>query len=402
MRELLRSKNFLIATVFAVVCVCFVWAATGMIARAADSADGKTHLVTVYDRGGKKVIRTGATTVADALKQAEIEVDAIDKVEPARDEPILAGDFNINIYRARPVVVVDGAARYRLITPAGTPADIAKEAGVELQDKDTVKFELSDDHMIAGSNGQYVVRHAKTVHLNFYGRPTSLRTQATAISDFLAENKITVSQSDYLSVDQSASIVDGMSLEIWRNGSNTITKDEEITFSVRQVKDYDRPAGYHAVQTAGQNGAQTITYEAVMQSGQVLSQREISRVVTKQPVEQVEVIGAKPGSGLTVGKGVNFFIDSKGVTHRETYYDLPMAAVMRNCGQGGYYTVREDGVKIDRDGYVIIAANLGRYPRCSVVETSLGPGKVYDTGGFAARHPDGWDLATDWSNRDGI
>jgi hypothetical protein len=75
---------------------------------------------------------------------------------------------------------------------------------------------------------------------------------------------------------------------------------------------------------------------------------------------------------------------------------------MQACGQGGYYTVRVDGVKVDRDGYAIIAANYGRYPRCSIVETSVGPGKVYDTGGFAAVHPDGFDIATDWSRADGI
>ena len=31
----------------------------------------------------------------------------------------------------------------------------------------------------------------------------------------------------------------------------------------------------------------------------------------------------------------------------------------------------------------------------------MGPGKVYDTGGFAARYPHGFDLATDWTNNDG-
>jgi len=59
-------------------------------------------------------------------------------------------------------------------------------------------------------------------------------------------------------------------------------------------------------------------------------------------------------------------------------------------------------MKIDRDGYIIIAANYARYPKCSVVETSAGPGKVYDTGGFVLRHPDGFDLATDWTRADGI
>lgn len=374
----------------------FVGLATGVAARADDGANGAAHLVTIYDRGDKKVIRTDAKTVSEALKQAEVEVDDIDKVEPAKNEPILSSDFNINIYRARPVVIVDGAARYRLLTPAQTPAEVAQEAGIELKNKDEVKLELAHDHVATGVNSQYVVHRAKTVHLSFYGKATELRTQADTVGEFLSENRLKTSTGDYLSADRSAKIIDGMNLEIWRNGSNLVTKDEEVAFTVRQVKDYDRPPSYRAVQTPGQNGLQTVTYELVMQGGQVLERREVSRVVTKQPVEQVEVVGAKPGTGLTASKGVNFFQDSNGVMHRETYYNLNMSVVMRNCGQGGHYTVREDGVKVDRDGYVIIAANLAKYPRCSIVETSLGPGKVYDTGGFVAKHPDGWDIATNW------
>jgi hypothetical protein len=114
------------------------------------------------------------------------------------------------------------------------------------------------------------------------------------------------------------------------------------------------------------------------------------------------VVGIKnlPGA-LTKSKGAQMWTDSKGVVHRETYYDLDMGRVMQACGQGGYYEVRFDGMKVDRDGYVIIAANYGKYPRCSITETSVGPAKVYDTGGFAARYPDGFDLATDWSRADG-
>jgi hypothetical protein len=120
----------------------------------------------------------------------------------------------------------------------------------------------------------------------------------------------------------------------------------------------------------------------------------------QEPVKQIVAVGTKPGSGLAKSKGVYFFTDSNGVVHRETYYDLPMGGVMRACG-GGTYSVRSDGAKVDQDGYILIAANLSNYPRCSVVETSLGAGKVYDTGGFASTHPHGFDLATDWSNSDG-
>jgi len=106
-------------------------------------------------------------------------------------------------------------------------------------------------------------------------------------------------------------------------------------------------------------------------------------------------------NALTASKGAHVFVDDTGVAHRETYYDLPMNIVIGSCGAGGTYKIRSDGAKIDQDGYVLVAANLNSYPRCTIVETSLGQGKVYDTGGFAAVHPYGFDLATDWTNYNG-
>jgi hypothetical protein len=122
--------------------------------------------------------------------------------------------------------------------------------------------------------------------------------------------------------------------------------------------------------------------------------------VEEEPVKPQPIVFAPLPNALTRSKGAQIFVDSSGVAHRETYYDLPMNVVMRACG-GGSYTVRSDGAKVDQDGYVLVAANLRSYPRCTVVETSLGPGKVYDTGGFAVRHPYGFDLATDWTNYNG-
>ena len=149
--------------------------------------------------------------------------------------------------------------------------------------------------------------------------------------------------------------------------------------------------------------ASASTFRAATTRATAISRQEIAQIVTKQATKEVVIVGVKPGpNSLTKSKGAQYFIDSKGVSHRETYYDLNMSVVMQSCGQGGRYTVRVDGAKIDADGYIIVAANYANYPKCSVVETSMGPGKVYDTGGFAARHPHGFDLATDWTRADGI
>lgn len=112
---------------------------------------------------------------------------------------------------------------------------------------------------------------------------------------------------------------------------------------------------------------------------------------------------------LTARMGRNRYLvefdDGNTVERQETYYDLPMYGVMaiaaHECGVDNYYEIRNDGVKVDRDGYVLVAANLEHYPRCSVVETSLGLGRVYDTGTFAESNPEQFDIATDWTNRNG-
>ncbi len=141
----------------------------------------------------------------------------------------------------------------------------------------------------------------------------------------------------------------------------------------------------------------------VVQSNFVTEGASTKLVVERAKIEEVKpapVVFAPGPNALTPSKGAQVFVDDSGVAHRETYYDLPMNVVIGACG-GGDYTIRSDGAKIDADGYVLVAANYASYPRCTVVQTSLGPGKVYDTGGFAVRHPYGFDLATDWTNYNG-
>ncbi len=182
----------------------------------------------------------------------------------------------------------------------------------------------------------------------------------------------------------------------------TETVVQPIEYEVQQIKSYVHAIGFSEVQQAGAMGEKQLTYAVKTRGdGAELERVVVDEAVTIEPTTQIEIIGAKLPNALTKAKSAQIFIDSKGVAHRETYYDLPMNIVISACG-GGSYTVREDGAKVDKDGYILVAANYGNYPRCSVVETSMGPGKVYDTGGFAVRHPYGFDLATDWTRADGV
>ena len=367
----------------------------------AQQQDGR--LISVYDRGNVQVFLSNEKTLGDALRSQNIVLDSHDAVEPALTEELIASEYHVNIYRARPVVVIDGATRVKTISAYQTTREIAKDAGITVYDEDTTALRPSADYVGDGAGLQLTILRAKTLVIDLYGKKTEFRTQASTVAALLDEKEITLAATDRLSVAVTTPVVQGMEIRIWREGIQTVSVDVPILVSSKIVYDADRPLGYRAVQFAGIPGNRSVTYVLEIRDGVEISRQEIANVVTRTPTEQTEVIGLRnDGSGLTQGKGAQYWTDSKGVSHRETYYDLNMRVVMQSCGQGGYYTVRPDGAKVDAQGYVIIAANYANYPKCSVVETSLGPGKVYDTGGFAANHPTGFDLATDWSRADGL
>ena len=105
----------------------------------------------------------------------------------------------------------------------------------------------------------------------------------------------------------------------------------------------------------------------------------------------------RAGAGvLTADKGV-----TQGLLGKETWYNLDMDKIVQSMRNKGYseseypYSVRDDGVKCLGD-YVIVAADLSKYPRGTIVETSLGQGIVCDTGDFVKTTDVEIDIATTW------
>lgn len=102
---------------------------------------------------------------------------------------------------------------------------------------------------------------------------------------------------------------------------------------------------------------------------------------------------------LNARDGVNWYDDGLGDgPHKETYYNLPMkhvCEIAKKKGIKGEYWETDDGLKMY--GYFIIcAADWDIHPYGSIVLTSLGPGKVLDTGAFKETNPTQVDIATCW------
>lgn len=79
------------------------------------------------------------------------------------------------------------------------------------------------------------------------------------------------------------------------------------------------------------------------------------------------------GEGLSVSKGAMYFNG-----HKETYYSEKVLPGTTLNIPGRH--VADDGTIRDGDGFICVACDPGFLPKGSVLITSLGPAKVYDSG----------------------
>lgn len=281
----------------AILLILFVVAlgvAQRVSAASGDDIPSDKHVITIYDQGEKRVVLTDAGTVKETLEQAGASLSEHDRVEPALDTEFVAQNYTVNIYRARPVMIVDGMKREQVLTPYGAAKDIAKDAGIEVHDEDVLTLEQSGDVLRDGVGSKLTIERATSLQLVLYGAKSTAYTQATTVADFLKSKDITLGKDDTLSVSKNAAIVEGMTVEIWRNGVQTVTEEQEVEFPVEQIEDADREIGYKEVKTPGKKGKKTVTFEVTMKNGQEVERKEIQSVVTEQPEKQVEIVGAKP------------------------------------------------------------------------------------------------------------
>jgi len=261
--------------------------------RTADAITGSGRLVTIHDRGDEKVLLTDAATIGDALKEAGLTLDSHDAVEPAVGEKLIASEYQVNIYRARPVTVIDGPTRTKIVTAYQTAEQIVKDSGLTLYPEDTTTLGRSDDILADGAGLRVTIDRATVFSFTLYGSQSQARTQATTVGAMLKEKGVTLGANDKASLDLSAPLTTGTDVKVWREGKQTITANEDVAFATETIKDADRELGYKAVQTPGVNGKRSVTYEIDIRDGQEVGRTEIASLVTTQPAKEVVVIGAK-------------------------------------------------------------------------------------------------------------
>lgn len=165
-------------------------------------------------------------------------------------------------------------------------------------------------------------------------------------------------------------------------------KVKPISLSVHLVKAVTTNDCHEVIQTR----ANTVVKEKVE-----ADKKAEEAAKKKEEEKKLEIVETSYSGGkLSKSRGT-----IQGPSGKETYYNLNMSGVVSIMRRMGFseseypYNVRADGVKC-LGPYVMVAAHLGKRPRGSKVQTSLGTGIVCDTGGFASSNPTQIDVATTW------
>lgn len=349
------------------------------------AGNSREKLITIHDRGGERVILSNAATLQDALDEAKIVLDDRDAVEPSLAEELVESNYYVNIYRARPVVVSDGHVREKIMTPYQTADKIAEDAGLKLQDEDTTTLKPTEDIISEGAGLQLIIDRATPFTFVLYGNATQAYSQATTVGEMLIQKHISLGPNDQLSVNLDTPLTAGMTVDLWRNGKQTVTEEKDIPFTTEKIQDAAHEIGYKEVRTPGVNGKRSVVYEVDIQNGREVSRKEAQSIVLVEPKKQVEVIGTKR---KTFGGSCDDWIASAGITDLANAHYL----ITKESNCNPYAINKSSG-----------ACGIGQALPCSKMKCEMGDGacQVKWMNDYVIGRYGSWQAAADHHRRKG-
>lgn len=252
-----------------------------------------SRVVTIYVDDTKQTLPTRSKTVGELLEKRNIQLKEGDVVEPATDSPIITDNFTINIYRARPVVIVDRDKEVTINSADQSPRVTARKAGIVVYPEDGIIPQAPQDIIGEGVSERYLIDRATSVTLILYGNVSGVRTQAKTVGELIKEKDIQFSPNDTVAPAADTELRDDMRVSITREGQQIATVDEEIPAPVEYVDDASLNKGQTAEREPGAPGKRVVTYEIKLENGVEVSRNKLQEIVTVQPQRKLIARGTK-------------------------------------------------------------------------------------------------------------
>lgn len=251
-------------------------------------------IVKISHDGEEQIVPTHESTeVGELLAKLKIPVNDGDVVEPALDTPINQDEFRINVYRAAPVLIIDGGHKTFTFSAASTPRSIATQAGKKVYAEDELDVVPTTNFLRDGAIGKRVViSRSVPVHLNLYGTQVDVRTHAKTVGELMGEKGIELRPGDSLRPKASTPVKEHQQIFILRKGEKIVSSTELVPAPVKYVKDPSLSLGTSAVRQYGSPGKRVVTYWLKTSKDGKVTRKQIQSVVVVPPVQQIVAQGS--------------------------------------------------------------------------------------------------------------
>ncbi|WP_245605869.1 ubiquitin-like domain-containing protein [Promicromonospora kroppenstedtii] len=278
----------------------------GMLAGVSGVYVANAATLTIDYNGDVRTVGVYGSTVAEALASQHIDLERDDVVQPAATSAVGAGG-TVVVRTSRDVTVELDGQIMTLRTTAGTVGELLAALGprgdgavatasrTTQLDRDPVRFST-----------------VKEVNIAVDGSVLEFSTTGSTVRSVFEEAGIALAKGDVTSVPLDAAAVDGMIVMVSRDASSSRTVTEVVPFETETVEDPSLPQGYESIRTAGVAGEAKVTYEVKTVGGAVVERTLVGRKVTREPVNEVLVVGTMdvatapvdPGSARALGQAM--------------------------------------------------------------------------------------------------
>lgn len=239
-----------------------------------------------YDRKIES-IPTRAATVGELLQNLSISLHEGDVVEPTTDTQIVEDNFRVNVYRARPVTIIDGVTKRAVLSAAATPRAVAAQTGITVYPEDILDAVPIDNVLKEGIGEKIVINRAQPINLNLYGTPILVRTHATTVGAMLREKNVQLAKDDTVQPAQETPLTPNTQVFITRNGVQIATVQQDVPSPKEIIEDSSLSFGTQVIRQQGAPGKKLVTYQLEMKNGKEIGRHVIQEVTIVEPVKTI-------------------------------------------------------------------------------------------------------------------
>ena len=309
-----RSFRAVLAIIIALCVIVTVFTSTAF-------ADSTTRYdVTIADGGKESVVTTTETEPIEILKEANIAINSGDKLNLT--EFVSGEGGKISISRKNSINVDYNNSIQTYDVYSETVGEALDEIGAVLGKDDKVNFPLTD----SVKDGMVIqIKTAFSVSVKADGKTTQLAFADGTVKDVLAKANITLNKHDYTKPSVNTPLEAGMKIKVYRVKYKTATKNAEISFETKKVKDKTLYKGTQKVAKKGSKGKKKISYSVRYVNGKEESREKVKEEIQKKPVTKIIKVGTKkkaPGADATPNgvKSRNGYKLGQVISGRYTHY----------------------------------------------------------------------------------